>query len=324
MNAMNAKGSTYPMGETYPAGRAYPSSTAALLAEARQELYDGGLTASLVVHDLHSGEELTLDADVEYPSASLVKVPLALATLERVRRGELDLAQRLDVAPGRITTPGPIGISRFRHPVRIAVEDLLYLSTCVSDSAAADALFSLTPPREVARLMAEFGLHGFSVRHTIDELNDTPAERFTPAETHMAHALAIDSGTGGRGHRVPQLDVSHANSCTARACTALLRALWTPSAIPTEVSAEVRTLLAHNVMRQRLAPDFSADASSWSSKTGTLLNLRHEAGVVEHADGQTIAVTVLTESRVPAASQPAAEALMAAVARRLHDHLRQR
>lgn len=299
------------------------TTTAALLAEARQELYEGGLTASLVVRDLHTGEELALDPDVTYPSASLLKVPLALATLERVRRGELDDSQTLDVRPGRITTPGPIGISRFRHPARIAVADLLYLSTCLSDTAAADALFSLTPPHQVAGLMEEFGLRGFSVRHTISELNDTPAERFRPAETHLAHALAIESGTGGRGHRLPQLDVSHANSCTARACTELLQALWTPSTIPAETSADLRALMRHNVLRHRLAPDFSADASSWSSKTGTLLNLRHEAGVVEHADGQTLAVTVLTESRVPAATQPAAEALMAAVARRLHDHLRQ-
>jgi beta-lactamase class A len=66
----------------------------------------------------------------------------------------------------------------------------------------------------------------------------------------------------------------------------------------------------------------ASDASTWSSKTGTLLNLRHEAGVVEHADGQAYAVAVLTESRVAAGSQPAADALMGHVARRIHDRLR--
>jgi beta-lactamase class A len=76
------------------------------------------------------------------------------------------------------------------------------------------------------------------------------------------------------------------------------------------------------VLRQRLAPDFSSDASRWSSKTGTLLNLRHEVGVVEHADGQVLAVAALTESRVPAVVQPGAEALMAHVARTLRDQLR--
>jgi beta-lactamase class A len=95
-----------------------------------------------------------------------------------------------------------------------------------------------------------------------------------------------------------------------------------PSGIHPAVAARVRELMAGNVLRHRLTPDFSSDASVWSSKTGTLLNLRHEIGVVEHADGQAFAVAALTASRVPAFSQPDAEALMARVARTLRDHLR--
>lgn len=297
--------------------------TEALLRELRRQLEDGGLHASLLVRDLHSGEELGIDPDLQLPAASLVKVPLALATAERIRRGELDGGDVLDVAPGRITTPGPTGISRFRHPVRIALDDLLYLSTSVSDGAAADALFALTPPARVAAVLGELGIHGISVRHTLRELSDTPVERFDPGQRHLAHALAVDAGTSGRGHRVPQLDVTRANSGSARAWTDLLQALWTPSAVHPGPAARVRALMADNVLRHRLAPDFTSDASTWSSKTGTLLNLRHEVGVVEHADGQSFAVAVLTESRVPAGAQPGAEALMAQVARTLRDHLRQ-
>lgn len=47
-----------------------------------------------------------------------------------------------------------------------------------------------------------------------------------------------------------------------------------------------------------------------------------KVGVVEHDDGGLFAVAALTESAVPAAIQPAAEALMAHVARALHDYLR--
>ncbi|MGO4429017.1 serine hydrolase, partial [Streptomyces sp. MCAF7] len=127
--------------------------TEALFREMRGRLHDGGLRGYLLVRDLHTGEELGIDPDVQLPSASLVKVPLALATAERIRRGELDGATMLDVRPGRITTPGPTGLSRFRHPARIAIDDLLYLSTCISDGAAADALFDLTPPAQVADLL---------------------------------------------------------------------------------------------------------------------------------------------------------------------------
>lgn len=297
--------------------------TEALLRELRGRLHDGGLRGYLLVRDLHTGEEVGIEPDAQLPVASLVKIPLALATVERIRRGELDGATMLDVAPGRITTPGPAGLSRFRHPARIAIDDLLYLSTCISDGVAADALFALTPPAQVADLLHELGLHGLTVRHTMGELTDTPVERFDTAQAHLAHALAIDAGTQGRGHRVPQLDTTRANTGSPRACVELLQALWTPSPIPPETAHRVRDLMSQNLLRQRLAPDFVSDATTWSSKTGTLLNLRHEIGVVEHSDGQSFAVAVLTESLVPASTQPGAEALMAQVARTLRDHLRQ-
>ncbi|MER5371338.1 serine hydrolase [Streptomyces sp. NPDC002722] len=299
-------------------------STETLLSEMRRQLHEGGLHGCLLVRDLDTGEEVGIAPDTQLPSASLVKVPLALATAERIRRGELDGATTIDVRPGRTATPGPTGLSRFRHPVRIAIDDLLYMSTCVSDGVAADVLFGLTPPAQVTDMLREFGLRGITVRHSLDELSDTPLERFDASQAHLALSLAIDAGTGGRGHRVPQLDTTRASSGSARAYVELLQALWTPSAIHPEVAERVRALMAHNLIRHRLAPDFSSDASTWSSKTGTLLNLRHEIGVVEHSDGRSFAIAALTESLVPASAQPGADALMAQVARTLRDHLRQR
>lgn len=299
-------------------------TTERLIRALRARLADAGLSGSFLVRDLSTGEEIGIDPDVEFPIASLVKVPLALAVLDRIRTGTLDGATTVDVPPGRITSAGPTGLSRFRHPARIAVADLLYLSTAISDNAASDALFALVPPTEVHRALLGIGITGIAVRHVMRDLVETPVERFEPAEVHLAHSLAIGARTGGRGHVVPQLDVSRANSGTARAFVDLLEALWVPKRIPAGTAGRVRSLMADNVIRHRLAPDFASDAARWSSKTGTLLNLRHEVGVVEHDDGDVLAVAALTESSVPAAIQPAAEALMAQVARTLHDHLRAR
>lgn len=294
----------------------------ALVRDLRAALDEGGLRGSFLVRDLRSGAELGIDPDRQYPIASLVKVPLAAATLERIRRGDLDGATQLEVPPGGVTTPGPIGLTRFRHPARVAIDDLLYLSTSLSDGTAADVLFGLTPPPEVTRMLSEWGLEGIAVRHLLRDLVETPAERFDAGEVDLAHALAIGAATAGHGHRLPQLDVTRANAASARALLELLQALWTPSKIDPSVTAGVRELMANNMIRHRLTPDFASDAARWSSKTGTLLNLRHEAGVVEHADGGVFAVVALTESRVPAVLQPEAEILMARVARTLRDHLR--
>jgi beta-lactamase class A len=295
-----------------------------VMRELRRSLADAGLSGSFLVRDLSTGAEIGIDPDVEFPAASLVKVPLAVTVLGRVHDGRIDGSTMVDVAPGRITSAGPVGLGRFRHPARVAVDDLLYLSIAISDNVAADALFDLVPPAEVDRAVREAGVTGIAVRHHLRDLVETPAERFDPADVHLAHSLAIGSRTAGRGHPLPQLDVSRANSGSARSFVDLLEALWVPSRLPAAVAARVRALMAANVIRHRLAPDFGSDASAWSSKTGTLLNLRHEVGVVEHDDGGTFAVAALTESRVPAALQPAAEARMSQVARRLHGHLRAR
>jgi beta-lactamase class A len=296
--------------------------TASLLRDLRAALDEGGLRGSFLVRDLRSGAELGIDPDRDYPIASLVKVPLAAVTLDRVRRGELDAATQLEVPPGGVTTPGPTGLTRFRHPARVAVGDLVYLSTSLSDGTAADVLFGLTPPPEITRMLAEWGIPGIAVRHLMRDLVQTPAERFDAGEADLAHALAIGASTAGQGHRLPQLDVTRANSASARALLSLLEALWTPSKIDPAVAGGVRELMANNVIRHRMTPEFASDAARWSSKTGTLLNLRHEMGVVEHADGGVFAVVALTESSVPAAIQPEAEVLMTRVARALRDELR--
>jgi len=297
---------------------------ARLERELRASLDEAGLRGSFLVRDLDTGEELGLDADIELPVASLVKVPLAIAVANRFVARTLDPAARIEVAPGRVTTEGPGGITRFRHPVQIALEDVLYLAVCLSDNIAADALFDLVSPAEVADALAQLHLTGMTVRHRIQAIVETAAHRLPADEGHLAQELALRAGTSGGGHPMRQLDIACANTGTATALVAMLAELWTPTSMPTAAAARVRDLLRHNVLRQRLAPDFSSDEMTWSSKTGTLLNLRHEAGVVEHADGRRMAIAALTESTVPAAVQPAAEARMAFVARRLHDELRAR
>ncbi|TQJ20166.1 beta-lactamase class A [Micromonospora sp. A202] len=297
-------------------------SATAVVRNAQDLLDDAGLHGAFLVRNLDTGAEIGFETETPYPAASLVKVPLAVAVLERVARGELDPAAPVDVLPGRITTPGPTGLSRFRHPARIAVDDLLYLSIAASDGVASDALFDLTPPAAVAAELQRLRVDGIAVRHRVGELADTPAERLGSDDVHLAHSLAIGAVTPGQGHPVAQLDVTRANAGSARAFVDLLHALWRPSTILPTTADRVRALMGDNLHRQRLAPDFTSDASRWSSKTGTLLHLRHEVGVVDHADGQSYAVAALTASRVPAAAQPGSEATMAQVARSLHDYLR--
>ncbi|WP_380170035.1 serine hydrolase [Kineococcus sp. DHX-1] len=286
------------------------------LDRVRGLLADAGLQAGVVVRDLDDGRSVVLDPARQFPCASLVKVPLALATLLRIHRGDLAADDVVTVGPP--ATPADTGLGRFRHPARIAVEDLLELAVTISDNVAADALFALTPPAAVDAELRALGVRGVAVRHRLADLTATPALR---VERPLGHLLASRSGTPGDGHALEQFDVGRANAGSAQGFADLLTHLWRPTTVPEVVARRMRDLLGGNVFGHRLAPDLRTDASRWSSKTGTLLTLRHEAGVVEHADGTTVAVVVLSASTVVATQQPEAEAALGRCARVLHDAL---
>ena len=286
------------------------------------ELESAGLRARIIARDLGSNAEVALSPDGALPLASLVKVPIALAVLNRIKAGELAADEQIRVDPAVNSTASPIGAARFRHPARIAVEDLLTLAVCFSDNTAADALLDIVPARDVQRDLEDMGLRGMDVRHRLDALESTPLESLDRSEAHLAYDLARTRPPHGDGHRIWQLDVSRANSGTARGLMDLLSELWRPGRVDPGSAARLRDLMSGNVVRHRIAPDLMSDSAQWSSKTGTLLHLRHEIGVVDHADGQSIAVVVLSESSNPAAVQPAAEAALGAAARALHDLLR--
>src|SRR5699024_12096605 len=116
------------------------------------------------------------------------------------RRWDLAGCDDLPCRPGADVVRGAAGIGRFRHPVRVALEDLVYLSVVISDHSAADMLFARTPPADVATALQSFGLHGIRVRHTLGDLMETPQEQLPPEDAHLAHMLAIQAGTAGRGH----------------------------------------------------------------------------------------------------------------------------
>ncbi|MFF2369074.1 serine hydrolase [Agromyces sp. NPDC058110] len=291
-----------------------------VLRDAAETLEDAGLSASITVRDLGTGRELALEPDAAFPLASVVKLPLALAVLRAAAAGSLALDDAVDLDPST-RTPGPTGLCRFEHPTRVAVEDLLSLAMSVSDDTAADALFARCPPAEVTALMRELGLAEITVRHTIQDLHETLAARLTHDEMPQALALAIRASTDGGGHLVPQLDVTHANAGSSRAFVDLLERIWTDPRLAAE-REPLRRLLGSNLMRHRLAPDLESDDAEWFSKTGTFLHLRHEVGVLEHADGGVFAIAVLSRSTIPARRQPGAEQALGHAARLLHDQVR--
>ena len=124
------------------------------------ELESAGLRARIIARDLDSHAEVALSPEGATPLASLVKVPIALAVLNRIEAGEFAADEQVRVDPAATGSASPTGAARFRHPARLAIEDLLTLAVCFSDNTAADALLDLVPVRDVQRELDALGLRG--------------------------------------------------------------------------------------------------------------------------------------------------------------------
>jgi beta-lactamase class A len=284
----------------------------------RAVLAAAGSTGWVHARDMDGTTAVGLDADRRVALSSVVKVALLVALERCIDAGRLEASERMEV-PVHSRTQGLTGLSVMRDPVRISLRDLALLMITVSDNAAADQLFAAVGLDAVNAAMRELRLPGIAVRETMGDLYARLAEETggpTPAD---AAARLTDPRAVGR---LTALDPALGNSATPRDLTALLAAIWRDEAASPAACAEMRRMLGLQVWPHRLASGFPSDEIRVSGKTGSLPTLRHEIGVVEYPDGGRYAVAVLTQTSLPAPTQPAADAAIGTAARIAVEHLR--
>ncbi|MFC4002936.1 serine hydrolase [Prauserella oleivorans] len=276
---------------------AYVAATADQLAVAEsiaEQWQRVGAVGHFLARNIDTGEELGFDIDTPVPLASVVKVPLALVTLDRVAAGELDAAMPVTIDPDGKSI-GPTGVSAFRYPATLAVGDLLYQMLTVSDNAGADALLDLVGGADaVDEQLRAWGCPGIRVRHRLQRMYECAAG-VAGDDFGLALELAIRDDAAGQ-HSIETLDPAYANAASAAALVELLERVWLDRISRPEATAELRRLMALQVFTQRLSSDLRSDTVRVSGKTGTFLYLRHEIGVVIPETGDRVAIAALTRS----------------------------
>jgi beta-lactamase class A len=112
---------------------------------------------AVYVEHLGRGERVAIDADAEYETFSVIKVPIMATVLERVRQGALTLDQRVPMRADQRRIPS--GVLYALDPgLQPTVRDLLTLMTIISDNQATDALADLVGRENVTKYMAGLGL----------------------------------------------------------------------------------------------------------------------------------------------------------------------
>src|SRR6267154_1034567 len=88
---------------------------------------------------LESGETASLHGDEHFPMHSVYKLPISMAVLQRVDRGELKLE------PSDFVRKGMYSPVRDKYPngAELSIEELLRFTICESDGSTSDVLMKL-------------------------------------------------------------------------------------------------------------------------------------------------------------------------------------
>ncbi len=284
-------------------------------------LFDrAGAEGFLHACEIDGAREVGLGEDAPVVSASVFKVPVALAFFADCAAGRLDPMERVRLEPGR-RTRGPTGISTLRDAVDVSLRDLASLMLTISDNAATDVVLARVGVKRVNALLRDLGLRRTVLVGGCRDLLDGVA-RHAGYET-----LAAWEDAGGAVDDEERLGVAFrpdaTTRTTAREATRLLRLIWRDEAGPPTACAEVRALMAAQLTRHWIAAGFAGTGATISAKTGGLFGVvRNEIAAIEYSDGGRYAVAVFTRAHRRDPNQPAIDATIGSAARLAVEHLR--
>ena len=275
-----------------------------------------GVRGWLHTIDIDHGDELGVSADEPVAIASVFKVAALVALYRAADAGTLRLDDRVKVTNER--TSGVAGLGAMQDDAELSLRDLALLMITISDNAAADAVLDTVGLDAVQQTVDDCALTDTAIVASCRDQYDTLVDDLARGGLSLAQALADPDVL--EGFRV--LDPATTNRSTPRDMTTLLSKVWRDEAASPTGCDEMRRMLRLQVCRHRLGSGFPSDDVRVAGKTGNLLNLRGEIGVVELPDGHRYAVAVFTRSHSTALTNPAAEAVIGGAARIAVDQLR--
>lgn len=89
----------------------------------------------IYVKDLRSGKTVSLNADSVFPTASIVKIPLAIGIMDKIGKGELSYHQEL-VYNDTILYPGVDILGSYKNGEKVELSKVLMLMLTTSDNTA--------------------------------------------------------------------------------------------------------------------------------------------------------------------------------------------
>ncbi|HXX41094.1 MAG TPA: class A beta-lactamase [Chthoniobacterales bacterium] len=250
----------------------------------------------VAVQLLESGETADLHGDEHFPMHSVYKLPISMAVLQRVDRGELKLDQSVKVEPSDFVRTGMWSPVRDKYPngIKLTIAELFRYTICESDGTASDVLMKLIGgPGKVMAFLEEIHVPEIQVVNYEKEI--------------------------GR-----DWETQYQNWAAPKAAVALLAALQSKRGVSSESQALLLKLMTESTPgAKRLKGELPA-GTVVAHKTGTggtqngITSATNDIGIITLPDGRHLAVAAFVSDS--AADDSTRDAVIARLTKAAWDH----
>jgi beta-lactamase class A len=113
----------------------------------------------IYIHDLKHNRTVSINADTVFPTASVVKIPILIGIMSKIKTGELNYHQRLLYTDSLAYLEGDDILSNFKDSSSIELSKLMMLMITISDNCASLWLQGLSGGgTKINRLLDSMGL----------------------------------------------------------------------------------------------------------------------------------------------------------------------
>jgi beta-lactamase class A len=137
-------------------GRSAASRTLHERIETRLRTFGG--TLGVAALDLKTGEQVAVNADARYPTASLIKTPVMAEVYHQIAAGTLRRDTSVTVNDRDKVGDESVVLNQLHGGLVVSVADLLALMTAYSDNTATNLLIGLVGTAKVNERMVSYGL----------------------------------------------------------------------------------------------------------------------------------------------------------------------
>lgn len=220
-----------------------------------------GAVGACALH-LETGRLACINAEARFPMASTFKIPIAVALLQRVERGEEKLDRMIELKPDDLHPGSGTLNDLFTKPgVALSIHNLLELMLLISDNSATDVLLREAGGAEsVTAVMRKLGVDGINVNRPTNLL-------IADARADMDALIADPRDTSTPQGMVKLLGLIHAGKTLNPEMTAMLMDI-------------LRRCRTGEARLKGMLPKGSVVAH----KTGSLRGVSNDVGIIELPD----------------------------------------